>query len=478
MKKTLLNIGLLSLLMLGASWQIAATARQSITITRDDVAFDFPNEINFALEAASDVPIERVELEYGLDVNACATDTTRVVPDDVEPGAQIAVTWTWNMRRSGSLPPGSRMWYRWRLTDANGETFVSEQTWLTWLDDIHNWQTISNDNLYLHWYQGDTDFAQALLDAGVESQARIERDIGAEQTKDVHLYIYGTTDELRDAILFEPGWTGGLAYSNSNIVLIGVSERNLEWGLDTVAHELAHVIIGNSFDSCYASVPTWLNEGLAVYAEGPLNAGSANVLQDAIDDNNVYSVPALSEGFSEHPGRAQVSYAQSYSLTAYLIETYGQEKMRQLLRQFDEGYRYEAALENTYGLTVAEFEAEWRESKGLPPVAVPTEAVIAPTVYPTFAPYGGQTVTAATATPIPTSQALPTPPGGGEAPDSTENASTLLDWQNLLSGFPLVVLLCTCLFTLTIVIAIPVVLFFMGSRRKSAPADGGLTDVE
>ncbi len=456
MRKQNAKLTWLILILVGVIWQVAAVNRQSVIIERDEVVFDFPNEINFSVQAASDVPITRVELEYGLDVNACATDTTRVVPDNIEFGTTVSANWTWNMRRSGSLPPGARLWYRWRITDEAGDTFISEQTWLTWLDSEHDWRTVSSDNLFIHWYEGDEAFANALLGAGIESQARIEQDIGAEQTKDVNLYIYGSTDDLRDAILFEPGWTGGLAYSNSNIVLIGVSTSNLDWGLATVAHELAHVIIGNSLDSCYASVPTWLNEGLAVYAEGPLDPGSAAILQNAIDDNSVYSVPALSEGFSEHPGRAQVSYAQSYSLTAYLIETYGQEKMRTLLRQFDEGYRYRAAIENTYGITIAEFERDWRAWVGAAPQPVPTEVAVVATVYPTFAPYSGQTVSA-TVTP------LPTPQGG--LPASASN-DTPPFWQTIMLNLPWLGLICLCLMTASIVIVIPIVLVL---RRKANP---------
>ena len=35
-----------------------------------------------------------------------------------------------------------------------------------WLDDVHDWQTISSGDLRLHWYDNDKAFAQTMLDAG------------------------------------------------------------------------------------------------------------------------------------------------------------------------------------------------------------------------------------------------------------------------------------------------------------------------
>ena len=51
------------------------------------------------------------------------------------------------MRQSGSLPPGAQLWWRWRITDANGNETLTETETATWLDDVHNWQTMNNGDL-------------------------------------------------------------------------------------------------------------------------------------------------------------------------------------------------------------------------------------------------------------------------------------------------------------------------------------------
>ncbi|UCF60395.1 MAG: hypothetical protein JSV37_11610, partial [Anaerolineaceae bacterium] len=262
-----------TLVMFLITWNLMyiQPSAEGLEVLGVEAQIDFPEQIIFSLQAVSDVMVEVVELEYGLEQSACTTDLNRVVPDDYEPDVNVDISWTWNMRRSGSLPPGTQIWWRWHLIDDLGREVRTETQWLTWIDGIFNWNTISTDDLILHWYEGDETFAQMLLNAAIASQTRLEADIGTQLDEEIQIYIYADTDDMREAILFEPGWTGAMAYPSSGIVIIGVNERNLDWGLDTIAHELAHVIVGNAVSHCYSVLPRWLDEGLAVYAEGELD---------------------------------------------------------------------------------------------------------------------------------------------------------------------------------------------------------------
>lgn len=374
-----------------------------------EVQIDFPDQIVFSLQAKSDVEVDVVELEYGLARRACAADVNRVVPEDFEADVMVNASWTWNMRRTGSLPPGTRLWWRWHLVDSAGRDVRTETRWLTWLDDVHPWRTLTVDDLALHWYDNSETFAQTLMDAAVGSQARLESDIGVQPEDEIHIYIYANTEDMREAVLFEPGWTGGLAFPSYGIVIIGINQSNIEWGLDTIAHELAHVIVGDVVSHCYSGLPTWLEEGLAVYAEGELDPRSQMILEEAIIEDLIFSIRSLSDGFTEHAHRARLSYAQSYSIVAYLIDIYGQEKMLDLLDAFQAGYHYDNALMQVYNFDIDGLEAEWRETVGALPMAISPEAIEpTPTVFPTIQPYSGPSIVV-TDPPLPASPMVPTP---------------------------------------------------------------------
>jgi hypothetical protein len=222
---------------------------------------------------------------------------------------------------------------------------------------------------------------------------------------------------MKDAILYEPSWTGGLAYADHDIVIIGISERDLEWGRTTIAHELTHVLVGHLTFSCLGDVPTWLNEGLAVYGEGELDSASQSQLNEAIRSDQLLSVRSLSGGFSEVPSRAYLSYSQSYSIVKYLIETYGQDRMNSLLVALRDGSTVEDALMQVYEFDIDGLENAWRESIGAAPQTASAQPTVqpSPTFVPTYVPFAGAPVIV-TPTPyiIPTSSiAQPTPQPGG-----------------------------------------------------------------
>jgi len=396
----------------------AASAAPFADVVDNQPTLNFPDSLTFHATIQSSVPITDVILEYGTEQLTCGSVIAKAFPQ-FTPGTTVTPEWTWEMRQSGSLPPGATLWWRWRYTDQNGVENISEKKTLTWLDSVHNWQTITSGLINLHWYSGDQAFAEDLLQAAITGLARLQNDAGLQPDMPIHLYIYADTNDMKDAILYEPTWTGGLAYADHNIVIIGISQRDLDWGRTSIAHELTHVLVGHLTFSCLGDVPTWLNEGLAVYSEGKLDPSAEAQLNDAIHNDQLLSVRSLSGGFSEVPSRAYLSYSQSYSIVKYLIETYGQDKMNSLLITLRDGTTVDDALMQVYGFDIDGLENAWRESIGATPTiasAQPT-AQPTPTFVPTYVPFAGAPL-AVTPTPyaIPTSSIVETPPQWGSPP--------------------------------------------------------------
>jgi hypothetical protein len=70
--------------------------------------------------------------------------------------------------------------------------------------------------------------------------------------------------------------------------------------------------------------------------------------------------------FSELPEKANLSYAQSQSVVKFLIETYGQEKISDLLIDLRDAKPIDTALRETYGFDTDGLEDEWRKSSTPP----------------------------------------------------------------------------------------------------------------
>jgi len=385
-------IALLLLLCGGAPPLSARAQTANIRIESTDAKLEFPERITFRAKISGEQQITRVVLEYGVAGLSCAEVVAKAFPS-FTPANTVEVSWTWEMLQSGSEPPGSSLWYRWRVTDATGSEFLSPEQTLTWLDDQHNWQSVTEGMVTLHWYQGSRAYANDLLQAASDGLALLERDMGMTLDTPTNMYIYANTKDMRDAVLYEPGWTGGLAYPTQNIVIIGISPDQIEWGRRTVAHELTHVLIGHLTFSCMGSVPTWLNEGIAMYAEGSLDASNQQRLDTAIREDTLISVRSLSGGFSEQPDLANLSYAQSYSLVDFLVNTYGSEKLLELFGALRDGSTPERALQEVYGFDLDGFEQAWRTAIGAQPLrtheATPTPTV-EPSPVPTYPPVSNE----------------------------------------------------------------------------------------
>ncbi|MBI5564187.1 MAG: hypothetical protein HY870_04785 [Chloroflexi bacterium] len=360
----------------------------SLTSVDDKATLEFPDRLTFSVSLKHEIAIERVVLEYGVNQLTCGSVVAKAFPD-VTPAKAVDAEWVWEMKQTGSVPPGSTIWWRWRVVDAQGLETVTNQKSIVWLDDQHDWQTLTGDDINLHWYDGGQSFGEELHTSAVKSLNDLAQATGLRTDSPIDLYIYADTADMRDSILYEPGWTGGLAYSSHNIVLIGISPDQIDWGKRTQAHELTHVLVGQLTFSCLSDIPTWLQEGLAVYGEGGPEDASQRQLDQAIKDDDLLSVRSLSGNFSEDSAKADLSYSQSYSLVNFLIEEYGQDKMTALLKSLRDGNTVDDALKSVYNFDVDGYEDAWRAYVKAPARRNVTQSPTStpePTQVPTFAP--------------------------------------------------------------------------------------------
>ena len=161
-------------------------------------------------------------------------------------------------------------------------------------------------------------------------------------------------------MLFTQEWTGALAFSDYNIILIPVRPATVEWSKRTLAHEITHLLVREATFGPFGDIPTWLNEGLAEYAEGEMDQYHRQALDDAIKEDKLLSVRSLGSGFPADPDQASLAYAQSNSLVSYLVDTHGWAKMRELLAIFKEGATYDNALKKVYAFDTSGLEELWR----------------------------------------------------------------------------------------------------------------------
>jgi hypothetical protein len=424
MTRSRISIFVLLLVLLG-SLVTPVHAQSNIQVIGDAASLTFPDSLIFKAEFQAGTNITSVVLEYGVDQLTCGTVDARAFPQ-LTPATDVKVDWTWEMLQSGSLAPGTTVWWHWQVTDSGGTKFTSPTKTILWLDSVHPWKVITGGNINLHYYNGDASFGQQLHDAAAQALVRLSQDVGVSTDSPVDIYIYADSNDLQDSILFAPSWVGGQAFPGNNIVIIGIPTDQLDWGKSTEAHELTHVLVGHLTFSCLGFIPTWLNEGLAMYGEGGVQAAGQAQFDQARAANQLPSLRSLTGAFSAEATRATLSYTEAYSVVDFMIKTYGRDKMTALLLDLRDGQTTDDALQAVYGFNTDGLENAWRTSIGATPLTGSSQPtpVPTPTEVPTFVPIRAAPVAAAViSTPHPTpAQAAATPAGGMQTAAPTASA--------------------------------------------------------
>jgi hypothetical protein len=346
-------------LCLALSSPVTVLAADGPQVLDTSVQVDFPVRVNFSLSATSDADITDIRLHYTVHRMSHA-EVTSEVRLEFAPAPLVTSEWNWDMRKTGGMPPGSSVSYWWTVTDDSGERLETEPAEVRVDDTRYPWHSLSQGLLTLYWYEGDESFARELMDTAQQALVRLASYTGAELESPAEIYLYAKYEDLRGAMIFPQEWTGGVAYTRFSTIAIGISPANLDWGKRAMTHELTHLVIHQMVFNPYNDLPTWLDEGIAMYSEGPLETAFVDRLGKAIDEDRLITVRSLSSPFSAYAEESLLAYAQSYSLVDLLINNYGQSQMLELLSTFREGSGYDEALQKVYGFDMDGLNELWR----------------------------------------------------------------------------------------------------------------------
>lgn len=343
-------------------------AQEAITVVDQGWDATFRDNLTFTLTAESEAEIVEVELFYQV-VGQIATSRNAA---DFTPGTSVEAKFVIDQTDpSNYSPPGTELLYWWKIVDTAGNELKTEKETLLYLDTRYTWQTLENERLTLFWYNGDESFGQSLFDRANEALDTLENDVGAAIENPIKIFIYGGHSDLLGALRTSAQeWTGGVAFTEYGVVVIGIDPRQLDWGLNAMTHEMTHLVIHQKTNNPFGDLPRWLDEGIAVYNENQdeLDDDFRAIFEQAVENNELMTLRTLSSPFPADPLQANLAYGQSGAVVRYIINTYGTEAMANLLDIFSEGALYDEALEQALGVNTDTLDNEFRASVGLPPL--------------------------------------------------------------------------------------------------------------
>ncbi len=398
----------------------------AIQIEHNEAVVEYPRLVRFLLQARSSAVIDSVTLIYSTNALSCqGARAQQAVP--FEAGEQISLEWEWKLERAGALPPGTVITWQWQISDADGNTLLTEARAITVQDQRHTWQTLqtADGKARIQWYEGDQRFGARVARITQNSLQRLSSEIGIAIDRQVQVIVYPTFEEVNEVMIVAHDWVGGVAFPEYGSVLFGARADDTAWLEHVIPHELAHLLVSELTFNCRGvRLPTWLSEGLSVVSEGNLSPEQHDLIRDALEQGKLRPFNLLEREFSLDPAKVSLEYAQSGALVEFMLTEYGADKLAALLEALKNGLVIDLALMQVYGLDTDGLDSAWRVSLGYQPLPTPapTSARKATTV-PTLALYTSVVQAPATPTPPPatptrspqlataTQAATSTPPG-------------------------------------------------------------------
>jgi len=154
-----------------------------------------------------------------------------------------------------------------------------------------------------------------------------------------------------------PDWAAGVAWPQHNLIILLKGARGDI--LATFAHEVCHILLGQSFGP--GQVPRWLDEGLAITAAGQWNMQRMTTMAMAVLTGSVLPMDEIMHTFPRDARRAELAYCQSFYFIAFLKAKFGNDEFHTFLRLYSASRDFRLALRRAYYLDWEEIEQLWLE---------------------------------------------------------------------------------------------------------------------
>ena len=347
-----------------------ASADDGVVILTDEVTSRFPEGIDFNLTLETDSPVDDIRVFY----KSQGAENVSYGLLDFDAGAAVDATFFLDTNvgtQGGSnfIPPGTIFRYHYQVFTEDGGSFKTEQKEFIYEDSRFEWTSVSEGPLTVYYYGPTETRAQSILDASIEAVSKMTPVLGVEQVDPINIMAYNNYRHMQAAMPPRPQTvregliTQGQAFTDIRVLLVLGTDPTIE---GIASHEVTHVLVDDAAGRAYTILPAWLNEGLAEFGNVAPSESYDDALLYGIYTRRVKPLAHLNR-FLGDPDDVVISYGQSRSVVSYLINTYGEARMAQLMSQLDHTFSLDDAMIEVYGFDQDGLDAEWRSRMGLRP---------------------------------------------------------------------------------------------------------------
>jgi hypothetical protein len=193
--------------------------------------------------------------------------------------------------------------------------------------------TLSKDGIVIRYHIKYPSLDIKNIFRAVKRAKKIVRDRFGHTLEKIDISIFSSKEDLGEQGMSKScyaSWIAGIY--DGTIKVISEKEEDDPGAIYIIlTHELIHLAIYEISKGC---CPYWLDEGLSIYLSQELSDDYIHVLYEAMKSDRTYPLAALEYPFPEDaaPEFRILAYAEAASITSYLLNIYGWDKIRSILR--------------------------------------------------------------------------------------------------------------------------------------------------
>lgn len=234
---------------------------------------------------------------------------------------------------------------------------------LSLLDTLDKFVTVTDGNLIVRLHPDEAAvMREHAMPLAKEAMAALSRRWDFTPAGPILIELFPKHDDFAVRTMGLPGLVGALGVCFGKVVTLDSPKARppgqFSWE-ETLWHELAHVF---TLQMSNNRVPRWLTEGISEWEETRAGRDWGRRMEvdfaQALETGKALKVKDLNDGFTD-PELISMAYYEASILVDHLAQTYGEEKLRALVRSFAKGIETDAALKEAYNATVDEIQASF-----------------------------------------------------------------------------------------------------------------------
>jgi len=215
------------------------------------------------------------------------------------------------------------------------------------------WKEYKRQHFIIYYKNAPFDFVETVAKTSRQYYSEITSNLGFMRYKGwnwderAKIYIYDNADDFVVSGK-HAGWSHGVASPRDKVIRTFPSAHG--FFDSTLPHELGHIIF-REFIGFKARIPSWFEEGVAMYQEKARRWGAHDTVRQAIKDGTFKNLNELSITnlrYRSNKDLVNLFYAESASIVNFLIGEYGQQRFVRLCRKLKEGGPFSWAIDSIY----------------------------------------------------------------------------------------------------------------------------------